>query len=75
MNDERCELSDLPASQCGCRVHAPKPQRRSVMGNDDYYVFAAKYTGRCSACLQTIHVGELIGPDDDGGYEHMDCGS
>lgn len=71
--EERCELTELLASQCGCRVHrgGQTPQeeadgeRRRVRARllarlGDPRFFAAQYPGVCSTCDDRFEVGAAI---------------
>jgi hypothetical protein len=68
---ERCDLSDLPVDQCGCRKH-PKGKTydaRQVRidinpGAAGYgEPIPARYHGRCQACGDGITPGEPIRAD------------
>lgn len=83
---ERCELSDLPADQCGCRKHRPgvsiiDVEERSYPGAT--YIFdllvEAQYEGRCHECHTRIMLGEHIVPqryrgENTGRWAHKECG-
>lgn len=68
MSEERCELSELLVSQCGCRLHA-KPDTAPV------HTFTARYPGRCRECGEDIQIGQEIinSPLSGGGYVHEEC--
>jgi len=68
---ERCDLSDLPVDQCGCRKH-PKGKvydaqqvRIDVNPRAAGYgePIPARYHGRCQMCGDDIAPGELIRAD------------
>jgi len=63
----RCDLSDLPVDQCGCRIHAPeeKPDRGAE--------FEARYAGTCAECDGGFGDGEWIVRHPLGGYVHSTC--
>lgn len=71
MTGERCDLSDLPADQCACRIHAkPEPVPPLIAAG---YAFEAKYPGRCEACDDSIPVGADICRTTEGDYVHAEC--
>lgn len=65
MSEERCERSDLLASQC---AHC----RGDVLESEPDFVvvarFPAKYAGVCAACGEPFEVEDRIGRTDDGDY-------
>jgi hypothetical protein len=82
----RCDLSDLPADQCGCRKHRPGLSIVDVepAGTAHTYgygnAFTAQYPGRCPECDERYEVGELIRAQQyktvrsaTGRYAHDDC--
>lgn len=71
MTEERCELSDLPSSQCACRKHAPIPA--SARLTTDGPTIWAQYEGACVACDEQIEVGDPICPVTSGGWAHEIC--
>lgn len=67
--DERCDLTELLASQCGCPKHRGGEviERPETVGQ----AFEAMYDGFCSACEHRIEVGQMIGRLAEGdGYIH-----
>lgn len=82
---ERCDLSDLPVDQCGCRVHKPgqaydaRQARIDVNPGAAGYgePFAARFHGRCQACGDGIAPGETIRADlstpGRATWIHSDC--
>ncbi len=68
MEEPRCELSDLPESQCACRVHAPEEKVARYEGR----ALQARHSGICPACLLSISPGEFI-EMVDGQYIHLEC--
>jgi hypothetical protein len=67
MPEETCDLSDLPVSQCACRLHGPKEEP------DTSEPFPAKFYGSCQAdCGKPIEKGDVI-VRVDGCYAHMEC--
>lgn len=66
----RCELSDLPAEQCACRVHV-KPELAHPL--DELTLgFRAVYHGTCPSCEAEIDPGDLIVRHHDE-YIHVEC--
>jgi hypothetical protein len=76
---ERCDLSDLPADQCACRVHA-----RPVLTGDPFaaaggpgemvgWAFMARFDGTCQECAGWIYEGDSICHSGDWGYVHEGC--
>ena len=61
---KRCELSDLPVSQCACKDHAPirDPWRTGEV------TIVARFDSDCDSCGQDMHQGDLIGRTGDGDY-------
>ena len=62
-----CELSELPADQCACRIHNPdanRIERRRVV--------LANFTGRCKKCGEDINLGDRI-TRGQYGYVHEEC--
>lgn len=62
---QRCELSDLPVSQCGCRIHKPGQavdQRPTPMIHGGFSpAIVAQFPGRCGGgCARGIVAGEHI---------------
>ena len=73
MNADRCELSDLPADQCACLVHAPKPD---PMETRDYVItarFFARFNSYCDECDSPMREGEPIARTDQGEYICLGC--
>lgn len=71
----RCDLSDLPADQCACRIHA-KPEQ--AIDPDAPliragYGFEARFPGRCPECEDDIDPGMDICRTTDGEYVHCEC--
>lgn len=64
----RCHLSDLPLSQCGCRLHEPKAAPPAPTGAG----IVATYPGWCPACEDRINPGDRITAATDG-WLHVDC--
>lgn len=73
MTVERCELTELWPSDCGCRNHrggqtpqeeAEQEIRRAgqVIGRrpDTRGWFPAMYAGKCAACSRDIEPGQMI---------------
>lgn len=70
---KRCELSDLPADQCGCRIHRPDGGQIHIDPAQDGRVrtaghtygpsVTAGYPGRCPTCGDRYEVGEPIRPE------------
>lgn len=62
---ERCDLSDLPVTSCGCRKHRPDGgqihiEPAAVRASHSYGPkVIAKYPGKC-ACGDRYEVGEAI---------------
>jgi hypothetical protein len=67
MDEGRCELSDLPADQCACRIHGPQEKKP-----EDTDAFPARYPGRCGDCEGHFRKGDLI-RRVDGKYAHAEC--
>lgn len=66
---ERCELSDLPVSQCACRKHKPGQEVdahevASTFTRDGGPgpIVVARYPGTCVTCAYRYQVGEEIRP-------------
>lgn len=73
MSGERCDLSDLLVSECGCRIHAPVETERKTLSR----VFPAQFPGKCAECREPIDVGDritFVPMMRDGGYVHEECG-
>lgn len=68
---DRCDLSDLLVTECGCRIHAPtEPDPTGDPGPP----FRARYGGRCSGCDTAIHEGDTIrDAGTPGAYLHEEC--
>ena len=70
VTDPRCDLSDLPASLCGCRKHRPDGGQIRIDPAQDGRVrtaghaygpsIEAQHPGRCPACEERIQVGDRI---------------
>lgn len=65
---ETCQLSDLPADQCACRVHAkaeePEPSPAIL----------AKHDGFCRGCDEEIQAGiDMIRHSVLDGWVHEEC--
>lgn len=71
VSEARCELSDLPVTQCGCRIHAPSPPAPRDQDEDGPRPFRAQFHGWCSGCGVAIEPGDLIVSAD--GYLHEGC--
>lgn len=70
-----CDLSDLPADQCACRIHAKpeqaiNPQSPMILAG---YGFEARFPGVCPACDEEIEVGMDICRTTDATYVHAEC--
>lgn len=69
IEEERCELGDLPVSMCACRRH-----RGGIAPGDRVAEtstpFVARYSGRCDVCEGPIEEGETIVRLTSGGYIH-----
>lgn len=70
---DRCDLTELPAEQCACRLHRNLPdpmkvERPSGVGP----AIPALYPGRCP-CGETITPGDDIRSDGDGGWVRAEC--
>lgn len=83
---EPCPLSDLPADQCGCRLHRPdggtvavEPASVRSYGYQLNTVIEARYPGTCQECGDRYEVGESITPQRHGGgrvtgrWAHEEC--
>jgi hypothetical protein len=62
---QRCELSDLPADACACRIHKPGQEADTHPGTEwavEGYgpPLAARYSGRCPACGDRFERGDPI---------------
>jgi hypothetical protein len=68
---DRCDLSDLLVTECGCRIHAPtEPEPAGDPGPP----FPARYPGHCSGCGDPIHDGDMIRhAGTPGAYIHEEC--
>lgn len=81
----RCDLSDLPVDQCGCRIHRPGPSIIDVEPHHERVTPAfgrpvtARYPGRCPGCREPYDAGEMIRLDQanqatgEGRWWHDDC--
>jgi hypothetical protein len=68
VTEDRCQLSDLPVSQCACRIHGKPEPRPAPTGPH----IVATYPGLCPRCDYTIEPGDRITRTDDG-WQHTDC--
>jgi hypothetical protein len=62
-----CDLSDLPESQCACRIHGPTlspeariPSRPRSRRYAPPVAFPARYPGTCDECREDIEPGDQI---------------
>lgn len=73
---ELCNLSDLPPSQCGCRIHKPEADRLSQLAPrrsvEAGPAFAARFGGKCDACGDGFPAGAAIRAWD-GAFVHDGC--
>lgn len=67
-HDGRCELSDLPADQCACRVHTPSPPGARDMAYSIVARFPARFDSDCDGCERRIIEGDPIARTTDGDY-------
>ena len=76
MNDttetERCILSELLVSECGCRIHA---KAEAVPEFIISARFAARFNSRCNSCNGPIHEGDPMARTVDGYYICDRCAS
>ena len=66
MSAEWCDLGDLPADQCACRIHAtaePPSEPLVIVAR-----FLARFDSRCSYCDRTMHEGSPIAKTEDYDY-------
>ena len=75
---ERCPLSDLLVTECGCRVHAPAPAPTPTAPARSGLILRgpaieARYPSRCKECNEPIHPGDLIRRTLSGPYVHEEC--
>lgn len=72
----RCELTDLPADQCACRVHG-KPEHQATVGVVRELPrpgwTEARYRGQCAGCGEPFTAGAQITHDDDTGGWLAEC--
>ncbi len=70
--ESRCEISDLPVSQCGhCRPAPPRPLRPSLGPWVE-----ARFPSDCDGdCGDEIQEGDMIRSDGEGGWLCQRCGS
>jgi hypothetical protein len=68
---DRCTLSDLKPSECGCRIHARVKDDPPEVPR----VFVARYDGCCRECTGLIFPGDTIVAVEgkNGGYVHVGC--
>ena len=66
MAEERCDLSDLPVSQCACMVHA-REEREQPSAITAWFPSRFDWS-RCADCNDIISKGELIARTEDGYY-------
>lgn len=72
MSEPICALSDFPESQCGCRLHAPKPAPPTP-GGPVVARTTATYPSVCGGgCDKRIDVGAPI-VLVDGVWGHEEC--
>jgi hypothetical protein len=71
----RCELSDLPVSQCACKDHAPI---RDSWRTGEYSIVArhpSHFNSECDGCGNPIDQGDPIARTDNGDYICERCSS
>ena len=73
MNAVICDLSDLPADQCACRIHAPKVEPSTSTLTRAGSPFPARFPGQCPECEERIHGGDPIVRTIESGYVHEGC--
>lgn len=79
MREKRCELSDLPESQCAhCRAGTRTLPEEVKAPRDPLAAgpwITAQYPGRCSEnARHSIRPGDQICADGEGGWLCADCG-
>jgi len=73
----RCDLTDLPAEQCACRIHSPGPQPTTGVVRELPRPgwLEARYRGQCAGCGEPFAPGALITRDEGtGGWIAECCG-
>jgi len=72
----RCDLTDLPESQCACRIHG-KPEDQATAGVVRELPrpgwLEARYRGQCAGCGEPFAVGALITRDEGTGGWAAEC--
>lgn len=70
---EICDLSDLPADQCACRIHGPSDGRhQSDVPSGPQTI--AKYDGECIECFEEIRAGvDVLVFSPWSGWVHREC--
>lgn len=72
---QRCDLSDLPTSQCACRIHRSPSGSGPESKSDNYGPwFEARWSVRCADCAKRYYRGDKICSDGAGGYLCEPCG-
>lgn len=74
MNDERCPVTDLIASQCAHCRQVPVADLFDEPAERPGPWFQAFYAGECAGCCDTFGEGEQIRADGHGGYLAECCG-
>ncbi len=71
----RCDLTDLPADMCACRVHSPATQPTVGVVRELLRPgwFEARYRGQCAGCGEPFAVGAPITRDDETGGWLAEC--
>lgn len=75
MSESRCEMSDLPVSQCGMECHRPVEKPKKAVGRTGFRRgsgIEAQFSSSCPECGDDIEVGDLI-TQLDGRYVHKEC--
>lgn len=55
-----CDLSDLPETQCACRIHGPQEPTRQPAPGTVVARTAARYPGHCRGCGDDYQAGTPI---------------
>jgi hypothetical protein len=72
--DERCDLTDLLPSDCGCRLHrgGQTPEEEAERNRQPGPWFPARYPGTCTRCGVGFEDNQDIRADGSGGWECCD---